>query len=67
MNERHPFDPVSLIFGVLFVGISLPVLLIDTDLELDYRYVLPTIVILVGLLVLSTARRPRPTRPEDDH
>jgi hypothetical protein len=30
MNERHPLDVISLIFGVLFLGLGIPVLLLDT-------------------------------------
>lgn len=59
MNERHPLDFISLIFGILFVGISVPVLLLDTPVNLDARWVLPGTVIVIGLLVLWSAQRPR--------
>jgi hypothetical protein len=59
MNERHPLDIISLIFGFLFLGISMPVLLLDTPLDLDARWVLPATVIVVGLLILGSALRPK--------
>lgn len=63
MKERHPLDIVSLIFGVLFIGMALPVLLLDTPLDLDARYALPATVILVGLLILGSSLRP--DRPQE--
>lgn len=59
MNERHPLDIISLIFGILFLGISVPVLLLDTPLDIDARWVLPATVIVVGLLILGSALRPK--------
>jgi hypothetical protein len=59
MNERHPLDIISLIFGILFLGISIPVLLLDTPLDIDARWALPSTVIVVGLLILGSALRPK--------
>ena len=59
MNERHPLDIISLIFGILFLGISVPVLLLDTPLDIDARWALPATVIVVGLLLLGSALRPK--------
>ena len=59
MNERHPLDIISLIFGVLFLGISLPVLFSSTPLDFDARWALPATVIVVGLLILGSALRPK--------
>jgi hypothetical protein len=59
MNERHPLDIISLVFGVLFLGISLPVLFSSTPLDFDARWALPATVIVVGLLILGSALRPR--------
>jgi hypothetical protein len=39
MKEKHPFDLVSLVFGALFVVLALPVLLTDTPLSIDPRWV----------------------------
>ncbi len=59
MNERHPLDIISLVFGVLFLGISLPVLFASTPLDFDARWALPATVIVVGLLILGSALRPK--------
>jgi len=58
MNERHPLDIVSLVFGFLFLGLSIPVLLMNTPLTIDARWVLPSTLVFVGLLVLGSALRP---------
>ncbi len=58
MNERHPLDIISLIFGVLFVGLAVPVLLLDTQLRIDVRWALPATVIVIGVLLLWSALRP---------
>jgi hypothetical protein len=59
MNERHPLDIISLVFGILFLGISVPVLLMNTPLDIDLRWALPVTVIVVGLLILGSALLPK--------
>ena len=59
MKERHPLDIISLIFGALFVGLAIPVLLLDTPLDIDARWALPATVIIVGLLLLGSALLPK--------
>ncbi|MGZ8754481.1 MAG: hypothetical protein ACXW15_04770 [Acidimicrobiia bacterium] len=59
MNERHPLDVISLIFGVLFLGLGIPVLLLDTPLTINAQWALPATVIVVGLLILGSALMPR--------
>lgn len=59
MNERHSLDIISLIFGIFFLGISLPVLFLETSLDLNARWALPATVIVVGLLILGSALRPK--------
>ncbi len=59
MNEKHPLDIISLIFGVLFLGLSIPVLLLDTPLSINAAWALPATVIVVGLLILGSALMPR--------
>jgi hypothetical protein len=59
MNERHPLDIISLIFGILFLGISIPVLLLGTPLDIDARWALPATLIVVGLLILGSALLPK--------
>ena len=59
MNERHPLDVISLVFGILFLGLAVPVLLVDTPLSIDFRWALPATVIVVGLLILGSALAPK--------
>lgn len=59
MNEQHKLDVVSLVFGLIFIIISLPALLTDTPLNLDARWLWPTAVIIVGVLIAGSALRPR--------
>jgi hypothetical protein len=57
MKEKHPFDLVSLVFGALFVVLALPVLLTDTPLSIDPRWVWPVAVIVLGALVAGSGLR----------
>ncbi|MDH3260851.1 MAG: hypothetical protein OEM81_04080 [Acidimicrobiia bacterium] len=61
MNERHSLDIISLIFGVLFLGLAVPILLLDTPLNMDIRWALPATVIVIGLLILGSALLPKRT------
>ena len=55
--KKHEFDPLSLIFGLLFMLGGIPVLVSDSGFEfLDGRWVLPAVLIAAGLIVLTTAR-----------
>lgn len=65
MNERHPLDIVSLVFGILFLGVSVPVLLLGTSVDIDARWVLPVTVIVVGLLMLGSALLQKQTKVAD--
>lgn len=54
---RHPFDPLSFVFGVLFVALGATALggLLDSDL-LQAELVWPAVLILIGAaLLLSLA------------
>jgi hypothetical protein len=61
--QRHPFDVLSAVFGVLFSGTALAVLMTDDAiLDLDARWVWPAGVVVVGLmLILSGIGRDRST------
>jgi len=61
MKEQHPLDIISLIFGILFLGLAVPVLLLDTPLHIDVRWALPATVIVIGLLILGSALLPTRT------
>ena len=54
---RHPVDPVSLVAGLLAVGVALIALL---DLDVDAGVVLPLLLVLAGAAgLVSAARRSR--------
>ena len=55
--KRHPFDPVSFVFGVLFLGVGLPLMMSDTDFSfLDGTWMFPAFLIFAGVVILVTAR-----------
>lgn len=58
MNERHTLDVVSLVFGLIFIALALPVMLAGTPLHLDGRWLWPTAVIIAGLIIAGSALRP---------
>jgi hypothetical protein len=77
---RHPFDPLSLVFGLLFATAGLIVLL-GGSLTEEGAFLAPTALIALGLALLYQARRHRdvpaqaplsatepetPTAPEPD-
>ena len=54
--NRHPFDPVSFLFGLLFAGLGLIFLFGDFNLlELGWRWIWPVPVLFLGALLLSLA------------
>ncbi len=68
--ERHRFDPLSFIFGLLFVGVAGVALLSPELIALrDLRWVAPALLVVAGaVLLLSTARRDGvPVEHGDDH
>jgi len=58
--ERHDFDPVSLIFGLVFLGLASTGLFQTVDLSLiQARWLWPILLIVAGGSVLaSSIRRP---------
>lgn len=56
--ERHRFDPISFVFGLLLGAIGLAFLLGRIDVgTVDLTWVWPLPLIVVGLLMLLGARR----------
>jgi branched-subunit amino acid permease len=56
--KRHDFDPLSFVFGLLFVAVGLPLLFSESGLAaLEGRWVFPAFLIVAGAIVLATARR----------
>jgi hypothetical protein len=63
MMSRHPADPVSLVFGMLFAAIGL-VLLTGGDRALSLAWVGPLTAVALGALLILAARSAR-TAPDD--
>ncbi len=65
--ERHRFDALSFVFGLLFVLVALLGL---TDLVevtwLDLRWIGPAVLVGLGLVLVLTAGRGRGDRAIDD-
>jgi hypothetical protein len=58
--KRHEFDPVSFVFGLVFVGIGLTAALADEDVTfLEARWVWPALLVAAGLGVLGFSMRAR--------
>ncbi len=56
--KRHAFDPLSFVFGLLFVAIGVPLLFSESGLAaLEGRWVFPAFLIVAGAIVLSSTRR----------
>jgi hypothetical protein len=61
--ERHRFDPLSAVFGVLFVGLGAAFMSEDVDvLDLDVRVAVAVVLLFVGLLIAGLIFR----RPEGE-
>lgn len=61
--ERHELDPISLIFGILFLGLASTALFDNIDLTpFEARWVWPVLLIVAGAVVLvSSFGRSEPT------
>jgi hypothetical protein len=66
--ERHPLDLVSLLGGLLFMGLGTAFLFDALDVwSADVTWVPPIVLIVLGLAgVLSTVGRQRPLEPATD-
>jgi len=64
-EQRHAFDPISLVLGVLLVGVAVAVLAVG---DFHVRWVLPGMLIALGAVGLagSLVRRSRPTDTPPD-
>ena len=51
--KKHKFDPLSFVFGILFLGFGLPLLLSDSDLSgLNATWVFPAFLVFAGVVLL---------------
>lgn len=68
--KRHNFDPLSLIFGLLFLLGGVPLLVSESGFEFfDANWVFPAFLVAAGLIVLTTAqfnRRDREDAADED-
>ncbi|MGH2807782.1 MAG: hypothetical protein ACRDKT_10965 [Actinomycetota bacterium] len=68
--KRHPFDPFSFVFGLMFAGLGGLLLNSEIDFaDLSGRWLLPLPLLFVGLLFAafgySRMRRYREDHPEE--
>jgi hypothetical protein len=66
--KRHPLDPLSLIFGVLFAGLGLAFLLTRVDItSANLRWIWPLPLLGLGALMIALgAHRSSEPAPEDE-
>jgi hypothetical protein len=66
--KKHPFDPLSFIFGALFLLAGLPLLVSESGFKFfEGRWVFPAFLVLAGVVVLATAQLSSKDASEDDH
>ena len=60
-EQRHDFDVVSLVLGLILIGVAVAVLSVG---DFHVRWVLPGLLIALGAAGLGGALRGRPEPPE---
>lgn len=60
MQERHRMDILSLVFGLLFAALATPVLVTDTPWDFEAGWVVPAVIVAIGLVIGASAFRRRP-------
>jgi len=64
--KKHLFDPLSLIFGMLFLLGGIPLLVADSGFEFfRARWVFPAFLVVAGLIVLATSQISKRSSDED--
>ncbi|MDH5372248.1 MAG: DUF4231 domain-containing protein [Acidimicrobiia bacterium] len=66
MQERHRLDILSLVFGLLFAAVAIPVLVTDTPWDFDAGWIVPALIVVIGFIIGASAFRNRETSPEPD-
>jgi uncharacterized membrane protein HdeD (DUF308 family) len=65
--RRHSIDPFSLVSGVVFAALGVLFMLTDVRLStLHLQWVWPVPLIVLGVLIIALAGRPRSARRERD-
>lgn len=65
--KRHPFDALSFVAGLLFLGLGVPLLVSDADFSFcDGTWIFPAFLILAGVVVLISARSSASSSDEAD-
>lgn len=65
--KKHRFDPLSFIFGLLFLLGGLPLLISSSGLDfLDSSWVFPAFLVIAGVIVLTTAQFSKRTSDDED-
>jgi len=55
--KQHRFDPLSFVFGLLFLGVGLPMLFSDSGFTMFRgHWIFPGFLIVVGAVVLASTR-----------
>ena len=63
MQERHPLDTLSLVFGLLFAALAIPVLVTDTPWDFDAAWLVPAVIVAIGLVIGASAFRRKDEAP----
>ena len=64
--NRHAFDPLSFVFGLLFLIGGIPLLVSDAGFELfNADWVFPAFLVVAGVIVLATAQFTKRDRNDD--
>ena len=66
MQERHRLDILSLVFGLLFAAMAIPVLVTDTPWDFDAGWIVPALIVAIGFVIGASAFRKRETNSESD-
>jgi len=56
---KHSFDPLSLIFALVFGGVAVMAFVGPTDQLVDPRWIGPALLVLFGLMLLVPSQRSR--------
>jgi putative Mn2+ efflux pump MntP len=60
--KRHPFDVISLVFGLIFLSIGIPLAVADSDFDLAAgRWIAPGLLVAIGMVVLVSTLPGRST------